>query len=129
MENKDFIMILPLYLLFFTSLSSSLSAFGAPQGGVSPGCYPTVDEFEGRFNVNGFLPNSFVGWELVGPDGSSTMHGYFATNTTGGFEEDAELETLTVGEHSLFLYDDLTHDYIVDQNGNLAKITIEVPCN
>ncbi len=128
MIKKGFFLILPIYLISFVYLSS-ISAFGAPQGGISPGCFNSVDEFEPRFIVNGFLPNSFVSWDFIAPDGSRTMHGYFATNSTGGFEEKAEVESLTGGVHTLFLYDDLEHDYIVDQNGSLAKVTIEVPCN
>jgi hypothetical protein len=128
MRKKGFFLLLPIYLISFVYLSS-ISAFGAPQGGISPGCFNSVDEFEPRFIVNGFLPNSFVSWDFIAPDGSRTMHGYFATNSTGGFEEEAEVESLTEGVHTLFLYDDLEHDYIVDQNGSLAKVTIEIPCN
>jgi hypothetical protein len=128
MIKKGFILILPIYLISFVYLSS-LSAFAAPQGGISPGCFNSVDEFETRFHVNGFLPHSFVSWEFIAPDGSRTWHGYFATNSTGGFEEEAEVESITEGIHTLFLFDDLEHDYIVDPNGNLAKVTIEVPCS
>jgi hypothetical protein len=128
MIKKGFFLILPIYLISFVFLSS-ISAFGAPQGSISPGCFNSVDEFEPRFIVNGFLPNSFVSWDFIAPDGSRTMHGYFATNSTGGFEESAEVESLIEGVHTLFLYDDLEHDYIVDQNGSLAKVTIEIPCN
>ena len=90
MRNKDLFLILSMYLFSFVYLSSSLSsAFGVPVGEVSPIC-SSLGEFEAKFNVNGFLPNSFVGWEFLGPDGVRTMHGFFATNGTGGFEEDAE---------------------------------------
>src|SRR5918995_6193513 len=109
MRKKYASLILPIYLISFVSLSS-LSAFGVPQGGIFPGCTNSVDEFEARFNVNGFLPNSFVGWEFIAPDGSRTMHGYFATNSTGGFEDDAEVESLVEGDYTLFLYDDVEHD-------------------
>ena len=126
MEIK-FYSIVSVCLISFLYLSS-LSAFGAPQGGIFPSCSNSVDEFEARFNVNGFLPNSFVGWEIIAPDGTSPMHGYFSTNSTGGFQEDAEVESLMKGDHNLFLFDDLDHDYNVDKNGNMAKITIEVPC-
>lgn len=128
MRKRDFFLILPIYLLSFLYLSTISSAFGVPEGGVSPGCSP-LGEFEARFSVNGFLPNSFVGWDFIGPDGARTMHGYFATNSSGGFEESTELEALMEGEHDLFLYDDLEHDYIVDPNGNLAIVIIQVPCN
>lgn len=128
MRNKDLFLILSVYLFSFVYLSSSLSsAFGVPVGGVSPVC-SSLGEFEAKFNVNGFLPNSFVGWEFLGPDGVRTMHGFFATNSTGGFEEDAELESIIEGEHTMFIYDDIEHDYVADQKGNSAKITIQVPC-
>ena len=48
---------------------------------------------------------------------------------TGGFEEDAELESIIEGEHTMFIYDDIEHDYVADQNGNSAEITIQVPCS
>jgi hypothetical protein len=126
MIKKDFFLILPIYLISFTYLPS-LYVFGAPQGIISPGCGPMGD-FGISMNVNGFFPNSFVGWDFLGPDGARTMHGYFATNSTGGFGEDAEVEALMNGEHILLLYDDLNHDYSVDQNGNMANATILIPC-
>lgn len=129
MRNKDLFLILSIYSLSFVYLSSFLySAFGVPVGQVSPVC-SSLGEFEAKINVNGFLQNSFVGWEFLGPDGVRTMHGYFATNSTGGFEEDAELESIIEGEHTMFIYDDIEHDYVADQNGNAAKITIQVPCS
>ena len=48
---------------------------------------------------------------------------------TGGFEEDAELEIIIEGEHTMFIYDDIEYDYVADQNGNSAKIIIHVPCS
>ena len=129
MGNKDIYLIMSIYLLSFLYLSSSLSSvFGVPVGKVSPVC-SSLGEFEARINVNGFLPNSFVGWEFLGPDGVRTMHGYFATNSTGGFQEDTELESIIEGKHTMFMYDDLEHDYVADPNANMAKITIQVPCN
>jgi hypothetical protein len=56
------------------------------------------------------------------------MHGYFSTNSTGGFTEDAEFEANVPGTHNLLLYDDLEHDSIVDVNGNITIIPFNVPC-
>jgi hypothetical protein len=118
---------LVIFLTFLTYLPF-LSVFGAPEGTISPGCAP-VDEFEVQFNVNGFLPNYYTGWDFIGPDNVRIMHGYFATNSTGGFAEDAELEAFAPGEHTLILYDDLDHDSIPAKNGNIEKISINIPCN
>ena len=82
-----------------------------------------------QVNVNGFFPDYYTSWDFLDPDNNRVMHGYFATNSTGGFTEDAELEALVPGEHTLILYDDLEHDSIVDKNGNIEKISIKIPCS
>jgi len=120
-------------IIFLISLLSSIQfssdiAYATPQGIVSHECGP-LGEFEMRFDVNGFLPDYFVSWNFTGPDGVRLMHGYFATNATGGFSEDAELDSIITGNHTLNLFDDLEHDYFVDVNGNVARIPIPLPCN
>ncbi len=57
------------------------------------------------------------------------MHGYFATNSTGGFSEDAEFEAFVPEVHTLILYDDLNHDSLAAKNGTIKTIPISIPCN
>ncbi|HJT85520.1 MAG TPA: hypothetical protein VJ697_13650 [Nitrososphaeraceae archaeon] len=117
-----------LVFLTFLLYLPFLSVFGVPEGTISPGCAP-IDEFEMQFSVNGFFPNYYTSWDFLDPDNNRVMHGYFATNSTGGFTEDAELEAFVPGEHTLILYDDLEHDSIVDKKGNIEKISIKIPCS
>ena len=128
MNNKliPFTVILSIFLSFLWYWQP-LSGFGVPEVMVSPICGP-VDEFEANFNVNGFFPNYYVQWDFLDPDDVRVMHGYFSTNSTGGFTEDAELEANVPGTHTLLLYDDLEHDSIVDVNGNITIIPFNVPC-
>ena len=121
--------------LFITILLSSLYLFSningelKPTVKVSPSC-GDITGYGMELNVNGFEPNSNVGWKVVHPETQEIpTYGYFSTNSTGGFEEDAELESIIEGEHTMFIYDDIEHDYVADQNGNAAKITIQVPCS
>ncbi len=128
MVNKYVMFHTVLVFLTFLTYLPFLSVFGDPEGTISPSCGP-VDEFEVQFNVNGFLPNYYTGWDFLGPDSVRIMHGYFATNSTGGFTEDAEFEATVPGEHTLILYDDLDHDSIAAKNGNIVKISMNIPCN
>ncbi len=128
MVNKYVMFHTVLVSLTFLTFLPFLSVLGAPEGTISPSCAP-VDEFEVTFNVNGFLPNYYTGWDFVSPDNVRIMHGYFATNSTGGFSEDAEMEAFVPGEHTLILYDDLDHDSLVAKNGTIKIIPINIPCN
>ena len=120
MRNKDLFRHCPCdpILLFCISviISFFFLVFGVPVGEVSPVC-SSLGEFEAKFNVNGFLPNSFCWMGILRPGwgSKSTMHGFFATNSTGGFEnKDAELRYFIQGEHTMFIYDDIEHDYVAD---------------
>ena len=112
----------------FMLYSQPMSVFADPQVVVSPICGP-VDEFDVKMNINGFFANSYVQWDFLDPKDVRIMHGYFSTNSTGGFNEDAELEANVPGTHNLLLYDDLEHDSIVDPNGNITIIPFNVPCH
>ena len=122
-----FIFLSSLILLPYGFYSSSNYVFGAPFGIISPTCGP-VDEFEIKFNVDGFIPNNYVSWNFTGPDDVRVMHGYFATNSTGGFSEDAEIESIIPGEHTLSIFDDLKHDSSIDVNGSVESFKINIPC-
>ena len=79
--------------LFLTLLVASISLFTTTNAELKPNVKisPTCGDTSGygmKLNVNGFEPNSNVGWKLVHPETQSTpSFGYFSTNTTGGFSE------------------------------------------
>ena len=125
-----YILIFLSILLFLSPFTFSSSVFAEPNVIVSPTCGNVIGEdFEIFINTNGFFPESFVQWDFIDPNGVRQWHGYFGTNTTGGFAEDTEIEAMEPGEYKLVLYDDAEHDSIVDKNGNVVETTISFPCN
>lgn len=124
----SFIVILSTIFLIYSSLLFTTNIFAEPNVIVSPSCGPH-DEFEIDLNANGFFPDYYVQVDFLDPNNVRQSHGYFATNSTGGFSEDTEIEAVVPGEHTLVLYDDLEHDSIVDKNGNVFKVPITIPCN
>jgi hypothetical protein len=85
--------------LFITILFSSFYLFTNTNGQVKPNVKisPTCGDTSGygmQLNVNGFEPNSNVGWKLVHPETQAIpTYGYFSTNSTGGFSESAYIES------------------------------------
>ena len=84
--------------LFLAILVASISLFAninaqlKPNVKVSPACGDTSG-YGMELNVNGFEPNSNVGWKLVHPETqTSPTYGYFETNNTGGFTESEYIE-------------------------------------
>lgn len=124
----SFITILSTIFLISSSLLFTTNVFAEPNVIVSPSCGP-LDEFEIHLNANGFFSDYYVQWNFLDPSNVKQWHGYFATNSTGGFSEDTEIEAVVPGEHTLVLYDDLEHDSIVDKNGNVFQVPITIPCN
>lgn len=117
-------------ILVFSLPSFFNNIFAEPNAIVSPNCGNIIGEdFEIFINANGFFADSYVQWDFVDPNGVRQWHGYFGTNSTGGFAEDTEIEASEPGEYKLILYDDAEHDSIVDENGNLFEITMPFPCN
>ena len=62
-----------------------------------------------KLNVNGFEPNSNVGWKVVHPETQAIpTYGYFSTNNTGGFSESAYIESesqLAEGKYEIQFFD------------------------
>ena len=85
--------------LFITILFSSFYLFTNTNGQVKPNVKisPTCGDKSGygmQLNVNGFEPNSNVGWKLVHPETQAIpTYGYFSTNSTGRFSESAYIES------------------------------------
>ena len=121
--------------LFLTILVASISLFAninaqlKPNVKVSPACGDTSG-YGMELNVNGFEPNSNVGWKLVHPETqTSSTYGYFATNNTGGFTESEYIEgELEEGKYEIQFFDDADNDGKADQGKKEFIVSMSVPC-
>ena len=121
--------------IFLTILVASISLFTntnaelKPNVKVSPACGDTSG-YGMKLNVNGFEPNSNVGWKLVHPETqTSPTFGYFATNNTGGFSESEYIEgELEEGKYELQFFDDADNDGNADQGKKEFIVSMSVPC-
>ena len=97
---------------------------------MSPGCVD-LDGYGIKFNVNGFEPNSNVHWQVIHPDTNSiSSFGYFSTNGTGGFHEDAFIEgPLVEGGYQIQFFDDADNDGIQDEGKKIHTVSMSVPCD
>jgi hypothetical protein len=125
------------FILVAILLSSSFSLFInvnaqlKPNAIVSPGC-GDVTGYGMKLNVNGFEPNSNVGWKLVHPETQEIpTYGYFSTNSTGGFFESAYIESesgLVEGKYEIQFFDDADNDGKADQGKKEFIVSMSVPC-
>ncbi|HVP82582.1 MAG TPA: hypothetical protein VMS35_06040 [Nitrososphaeraceae archaeon] len=121
--------------LFLTLLVASISLFTninaelKPNVKISPTCGDTSG-YGMQLNVNGFEPNSNVGWKLVHPETQSIpSFGYFSTNTTGGFSESEYIEgELEQGKYELQFFDDANNDGKADQGKKEFIVSMSTPC-
>ena len=122
--------------LFLTILVASISLFAninaelKPNVKVSPACGDTSG-YGMELNVNGFEPNSNVGWKLVHPETQATSEfGYFSTNSTGGFSEPVYLEEgeLVEGKYNIQFFDDADSDGNPDPGKREFIVSMSVPC-
>ena len=121
--------------LFLTILVASISLFTntnaelKPNVKVSHACGDTSG-YGMKLNVNGFEPNSNVGWKLVHPETQSTpSFGYFSTNTTGGFSESEYIEgELEQGKYEIQFFDDANNDGKADQGKKEFIVSMSTPC-
>ncbi len=121
--------------LFLTILVASISLFAninaqlKPNVKVSPACGDTSG-YGMELNVNGFEPNSNVGWKLVHPETqTSPTYGYFATNNTGGFSEPEYIEgELEEGKYEIQFFDDADNDGKADQGKKEFIVSMSTPC-
>src|SRR5215207_7038145 len=67
-----------------------------------------------NINANGFSSNSNVSWVMFDPQLNPLHNGYFATNSTGGFNEDTFAEPSMSGEHTIVFFDDSNLNYRMD---------------
>jgi hypothetical protein len=123
--------------LFITILLSSLYLFSNTKGEfqptvkVSPSC-GDITGYGMKLNVNGFEPNSNVGWKVVHPETQEIpTYGYFSTNSTGGFSEPAYIESesgLVEGKYDIQVFDDADNDGNADQGKREFIVAMTVPC-
>ena len=123
--------------LFIVILFSSLYLFSNTNGQVkptvkvSPSC-GYVTGYGMKLNINGFEPNSNVGWKVVHPETQVIpTYGYFSTNSTGGFSESAYIESesgLVEGKYEIQFFDDADNDGNADQGKKEFIVSMSVPC-
>ena len=81
-----------------------------------------------NINANGFSPNSNVSWVMFDPQLNPLHNGYFATNSTGGFNEDTFAEPSMPGEHTIVFFDDSNLNYRMDNEKNTYPVPIANNC-
>jgi hypothetical protein len=121
--------------LFLTILVASISLFTntnaelKPNVKISPACGDTSG-YGMQLNVNGFEPNSNVGWKVVHPETQAIpTFGYFSTNNTGGFLESEYIEgELEQGKYEIQFFDDADNDGKADQGKKEFIVSMSVPC-
>jgi hypothetical protein len=123
--------------LFISIFLSSLYLFSNINGELKPTVKvsPTCGDITGygmKLNVNGFEPNSNVGWKVVHPETKVIpTFGYFSTNSTGGFFEPVYIESesgLVKGKYEIQFFDDADNDGNPDQGKREFIVSMSVPC-
>jgi hypothetical protein len=123
------LLFLTIILVASISLFTNTNAELKPNVKVLPVCGDTSG-YGMELNVNGFEPNSNVGWKLVHPETqSSPTYGYFATNNTGGFSESEYIEgELEEGKYEIQFFDDADNDGKADQGKKEFIVSMSTPC-
>ena len=81
-----------------------------------------------NINANGISPNSNVSWVMFDPKLNPLHNGYFATNSTGGFNENTFAEPSMSGEHTIVFFDDSNLNYRMDTEKNTYPVPIANKC-
>jgi hypothetical protein len=114
-------------LYLFSNINGELK----PTVKVSPTC-GDITGYGMKLNVNGFEPNSNVGWKVVHPETKVIpTFGYFSTNSTGGFFEPVYIESesgLVKGKYEIQFFDDADNDGNPDQGKREFIVSMSVPC-
>ena len=116
-------------LVIISTILVNVSAESEPNVIISPEC-GEIEGYSMILKVNGFEPNGNVQWQVVDPESKTiASYGYFATNSTGGFNEDVFIEgPLIKGSYEIQLFNDLDQDSLPDNNKMQKILTISVPC-
>ena len=128
--------IVPCFLLIAILLSSSFSIFINVNAQLKPNALisPTCGDATGygmNLHINGFEPDSNVGWKIIHPETQTTSEfGYFTTNSTGGFSESVYIEEgeLVEGKYDIHFFDDADTDSNPDPGKNEFIVSMSVPC-
>jgi hypothetical protein len=126
-----------LMMIFLSSVTLSLlsislyfpmvSVFAESTVIISSKCGPE-EGINININANGFFPNSNVSWVMFDPQLNPLHNGYFATNSTGGFNEDTFAEPSMPGEHTIVFFDDSNLNYRMDNEKNTYPVLIANKC-
>ena len=118
---------LTLSLLFSLIYFPMINVFAESTVIISSACGPT-EGINININANGFSPNSRVSWVMFDPNLNPLHNGYFATNSTGGFNEDTFAEPSLPGLHTMVFFDDSNLNYRMDNEKNTYPVPITNKC-
>ncbi|HEU5461283.1 MAG TPA: hypothetical protein VFU79_03320 [Nitrososphaeraceae archaeon] len=116
-----------LSVLSFNLYFPMVNVFAESKVVISSSCGPE-EGINININANGFFPNSNVSWVMFDPQLNPLHNGYFATNNTGGFNEDTFAEPSLPGEHTIVFFDDSNLNYRMDNEKNTAPVPITIQC-
>jgi hypothetical protein len=111
----------PLYFSIVNDVFAESNVIISSQCGPEEGININID-------ANGFSPNSNVSWVMFDPQLNPLHNGYFATNSTGGFNEDTFAEPSMAGEHTIVFFDDSNLNYRMDNEKNTYPVPIANNC-
>ena len=111
----------PLYFPMINDVFAESNVIISSQCGPEEGININID-------ANGFSPNSNVSWVMFDPQLNPLHNGYFATNSTGGFNEDTYAEPSMAGEHTIVFFDDSNLNYRMDNEKNTYPVPIANNC-
>jgi hypothetical protein len=111
----------PLYFPMVNNVFAESNVIISSQCGPEEGININID-------ANGFSPNSNVSWVMFDPQLNPLHNGYFATNSTGGFNEDTFAEPSMPGEHTIVFFDDSNLNYRMDSEKNTYPVPIANNC-
>jgi len=111
----------PLYFPMVNNVFAESNVIISSQCGPEEGININID-------ANGFSPNSNVSWVMFDPQLNPLHNGYFATNSTGGFNEDTFAEPSMPGEHTIVFFDDSNLNYRMDNEKNTYPLPIANSC-
>jgi hypothetical protein len=111
----------PLYFPMINNVFAESNVIISSQCGPEEGININID-------ANGFSPNSNVSWVMFDPQLNPLHNGYFATNSTGGFNEDTFAEPSIAGEHTIVFFDDSNLNYRMDSEKNTYPVPIANNC-
>ena len=118
---------LALSLLFSFMSFSMTNVFAESKVIIASECGPT-EGINININANGFSPNSRVSWVMFDSQLNPLHNGYFATNSTGGFNEDTFAEPSVPGDHTIIFFDDSNLNYRMDDEKNTYPVPITSTC-